>query len=165
MTSPESPQSDAGRRTRSRNAHRSVKLDLPFLTAELRIPEIHAPRLPRVSRQEATQTARAATGLLPSPEQLVYYGGLGLMAALDVIEWPVALAIGAGTAIARRQSPRPLLPAGRPRETTNRAAEAAQQMEMPAPRRRRPRPAAKETAAAAPARRPGRPRKTAASSA
>ncbi|MEU6269435.1 hypothetical protein [Saccharopolyspora shandongensis] len=39
---------------------------------------------------------------LPSPGQLAYYGGLGALAALSVIEWPVAAAIGIGTVVAQR---------------------------------------------------------------
>ena len=39
---------------------------------------------------------------LPSREEMAYYGGLGLLAALSVIEWPVAAAIGVGTVVAQR---------------------------------------------------------------
>ncbi|SEG14090.1 hypothetical protein SAMN04489712_103366 [Thermomonospora echinospora] len=41
-------------------------------------------------------------GRLPPPERLAFYGGLGAMAAFNVISWPVAAAIGVGTAIAGR---------------------------------------------------------------
>jgi hypothetical protein len=37
---------------------------------------------------------------LPSPGQAAYFGGLA--ALLEVLEWPVALAIGAGTALMGR---------------------------------------------------------------
>lgn len=37
---------------------------------------------------------------IPRPEQLVYYGALAGLAALEVIDWPIALAIGAGHALA-----------------------------------------------------------------
>lgn len=33
---------------------------------------------------------------VPRPEQLAYYGALGLLAATEIIEWPVALVLGAG---------------------------------------------------------------------
>ena len=36
---------------------------------------------------------------LPSTSQLAFLGGLGLLAAADVIEWPVALAVGVGHAL------------------------------------------------------------------
>ncbi|MGW0160372.1 hypothetical protein ACWDUN_13755 [Mycobacterium sp. NPDC003323] len=33
---------------------------------------------------------------IPRPKQLAYYGTLGLLAATGVIEWPIALVLGAG---------------------------------------------------------------------
>jgi hypothetical protein len=39
---------------------------------------------------------------VPSRQNLVYYGGLGAMTALGVIEWPVTLAVAAGYALATR---------------------------------------------------------------
>lgn len=33
---------------------------------------------------------------LPRPEQLAFYGALGVLAAVEIIEWPVALVLGAG---------------------------------------------------------------------
>lgn len=33
---------------------------------------------------------------VPPPEQLAYYGALGILAALEIIDWPVALLVGAG---------------------------------------------------------------------
>jgi hypothetical protein len=37
---------------------------------------------------------------IPRPEQLAYYGALAGLAALEIIDWPIALAIGAGHALA-----------------------------------------------------------------
>jgi hypothetical protein len=37
---------------------------------------------------------------LPSRQDAIYYGGLGAMAALELIEWPVTLAVAAGYALA-----------------------------------------------------------------
>ncbi|WP_329105745.1 hypothetical protein OG792_33475 [Micromonospora sp. NBC_01699] len=37
---------------------------------------------------------------VPPPDKLAYYAGLGLLAALQVIEWPLALVITAGHVIA-----------------------------------------------------------------
>ncbi|TNY34677.1 hypothetical protein EIO00_22610 [Thermomonospora catenispora] len=48
------------------------------------------------------EAGRSAASHLPPPERLAFYGGLGAMAAFNVISWPVAAAIGVGTAIARR---------------------------------------------------------------
>ena len=39
---------------------------------------------------------------IPRPEQLAYLGGLAALAALEIIDWPVALAIGAGHALAQQ---------------------------------------------------------------
>jgi hypothetical protein len=40
---------------------------------------------------------------VPRPEQLAYYGALAGLAALEIIDWPIALAIGAGHALASNQ--------------------------------------------------------------
>jgi hypothetical protein len=40
---------------------------------------------------------------LPRPEHLAYYGAVGVLAALEVIEWPVAVLIATGHALAHRQ--------------------------------------------------------------
>ena len=37
---------------------------------------------------------------IPRPEQLAYLGGLGVLAALELIDWPVAAVIGAGHLLA-----------------------------------------------------------------
>lgn len=39
---------------------------------------------------------------VPPPEQLAFYGALGLLAAIQVIDWPVALAVGVGHAVTTR---------------------------------------------------------------
>jgi hypothetical protein len=36
---------------------------------------------------------------IPRPEHLAYYGALGLMAAVEIIDWPIALAIAMGHAL------------------------------------------------------------------
>jgi hypothetical protein len=40
---------------------------------------------------------------IPRPEQLAYYGALGALAALEIIDWPIALVIGAGHVLASNQ--------------------------------------------------------------
>jgi hypothetical protein len=40
----------------------------------------------------------------PDPGRLLWYGGLGALATIGVLEWPVAVVIGAATAIAARSS-------------------------------------------------------------
>ena len=37
---------------------------------------------------------------VPSRQDAIYYGGLGAMTALELIEWPVTLAVAAGYALA-----------------------------------------------------------------
>ncbi|PTR22872.1 hypothetical protein C8K36_11055 [Rhodococcus sp. OK519] len=49
---------------------------------------------------------------VPKPEQLAYLGALGLLAALEVIDWPVALAIAVGHALAEDQRHRALREVG-----------------------------------------------------
>ncbi|MGX4692163.1 hypothetical protein [Streptomyces sp. JNUCC 63] len=38
---------------------------------------------------------------LPPKDQLVYLAGLGILTALDLIEWPIALAVAVGHELAR----------------------------------------------------------------
>jgi len=40
----------------------------------------------------------------PDPAGLLWYGGLGALAVIGVLDWPVAVVIGAATAIAARSS-------------------------------------------------------------
>ncbi|MER7440206.1 hypothetical protein [Micromonospora avicenniae] len=37
---------------------------------------------------------------VPPPDKIAYYGGLGVLAVLQIIEWPVALVITAGHLLA-----------------------------------------------------------------
>ena len=37
---------------------------------------------------------------IPRPEQLAYYGGVALLAAFELIDWPVAVVIAAGHLLA-----------------------------------------------------------------
>ena len=40
---------------------------------------------------------------IPRPERLAYYGALTVLAAAEIIEWPVALVLGVGHALAENQ--------------------------------------------------------------
>jgi hypothetical protein len=40
---------------------------------------------------------------IPRPEHVAYYGALGALAALEIIEWPIALAIAAGHALVQNE--------------------------------------------------------------
>lgn len=63
------------------------------------------------SQREAVAHIRDAEGFsvelpilgkvtVPRPEQLAYYGGLVLLAAFEIIDWPVAAAVAAGHILA-----------------------------------------------------------------
>jgi hypothetical protein len=40
---------------------------------------------------------------LPPPEHLAYYAGVGLLVALEILDWPAALALGVGHALISQQ--------------------------------------------------------------
>ena len=83
---------------------RTATLNLPFVTAQFRAPDLHVP-----SRKELGDAARGARSMLPSRSSMLFYGGLAATAVVGAIEWPVAAAIGVGSALASRGAtdPRP----------------------------------------------------------
>jgi hypothetical protein len=82
---------------------RTATVNLPFVTATFHKPEtLHLPQIRVPDRQQVLSAAQAVQSYLPSPEQAAYFGGLAALAAFEVLEWPVALAIGAGTALMGR---------------------------------------------------------------
>src|SRR3979490_673350 len=94
-TGPEA--AEAGMAHDTQHAH-TATVNMPFLTAQFHAPDLHLPkRRPREIRA-ALQTVRT---FLPSREQALYYGGLALMATFELVEWPVAAALGVGTVLAR----------------------------------------------------------------
>jgi hypothetical protein len=72
-------------------------------------------------------TARTAASAVPQPKQVLYYGGVGVLAALGILEWPAAVAAAAGVWVAThsggRAQPQDLL--GRETRATARPATAA----------------------------------------
>jgi xanthosine utilization system XapX-like protein len=42
----------------------------------------------------------------PRPEQLAFYGALGALAAVEIIEWPIALVLGVGHALMQNEHSR-----------------------------------------------------------
>ncbi|WP_211176673.1 hypothetical protein [Pseudonocardia acidicola] len=88
---------ESGRRE---DGDRTATVHLPFVTAQFRRPDLHLPRLGRREASEAVSAVADRARSL-SPAELAYYAGLGLLAVVDLIEWPVAIAVGAGTALAR----------------------------------------------------------------
>lgn len=126
-------------------ARKTATLHLPLVTVQFRAPQMHMP-----GRREMTDAGRTVTGFLPSPSRLAYYTGLGMVAAFGVIDWPVAVAIGAGTWIAQR---------GR-REAAHEEEGGEQRAERTAGEQRAERKAGEEQAAEEkPARRSGRAKK------
>jgi hypothetical protein len=93
---------EAGNEVAERRSPRGVTLNLPFVTATFRSRETHLPKVRVPDKQEVLFAAHTVGGYLPSPRQAVYFGGLAALAAFEIIEWPIALAIGAGTAIMGR---------------------------------------------------------------
>jgi hypothetical protein len=47
-----------------------------------------------------TLPAGIGTVRVPTPDRLAFYGGIAALAAFGILEWPVALAIGAGHLLA-----------------------------------------------------------------
>jgi hypothetical protein len=92
--------SPARQTTRTTGAQsRSATVNLPFVTAQFRAPEVHLP-----TRKDVTSAVDSARSYMPPRDQALFYGALTVGAALAVIEWPVALAIGVGTELVRRGS-------------------------------------------------------------
>ena len=69
----------------------------------VRVPVLRA-RVPGLAARaaETRWAAQAVRANLPPTERLLYYGGLGLMATVGVLEWPVAAAVGVGVWLAGR---------------------------------------------------------------
>jgi len=74
-----------------------VKVRVPMLRA--RVPGVGA------GAAQTRWAAQAVRANLPPTERLLYYGGLGLMATVGVLEWPVAAAVGVGVWLAGRTGP------------------------------------------------------------
>ncbi|MEV8516844.1 hypothetical protein [Dactylosporangium sp. NPDC051484] len=71
--------------------------DVPM--PHVKVPVVHM-RKPDVRATLANvRTGRTVT----QPRHLLYYGGVGALAALGVLEWPVALAAAAGVWVATRE--------------------------------------------------------------
>ncbi|TQE34484.1 hypothetical protein Sipo8835_15395 [Streptomyces ipomoeae] len=53
-----------------------------------------------VARHTVTLDVFGARLELPPPEQLAFLGGVGVLAALEILEWPVALVLAVGHQLA-----------------------------------------------------------------
>jgi hypothetical protein len=97
---------------------RTATVNLPFVTATFRRPDLHLPHIRVPNRHQALSAVQAIQPYLPSPRQAAYFGGLAALAAFEVLEWPVALAIGAGTALMGRSGQRQPQPVNQPESAT-----------------------------------------------
>lgn len=79
-----------------------ASIPLPYVTAQLHTTRIALPSVP--GSDQVTGTVIAVRDRLPSPEKMLFYGGLTAAAAFSVIEWPVAAAIGIGAAVMQRRT-------------------------------------------------------------
>lgn len=104
----------AGRRSPSASSRESERraekggsgLNVPVIMPRLSIRHLHIPTfgLGEMGGGAVAAAGRSMSGRMPSRERLGYYAGLGALAAIGVIEWPVAAAIGVGVAVAKRTS-------------------------------------------------------------
>jgi hypothetical protein len=74
----------------------TLTLRLPFLTATLTGPQ------PGTAAPGPATARRSAGGTL---EKLAFYGGVATMGALGALDWPVAVAVAAGTWVAQHTPP------------------------------------------------------------
>ncbi|MCW2946145.1 MAG: hypothetical protein JWR24_2862 [Actinoallomurus sp.] len=110
-------QTRAGGRATAEEEH-AATVPVPVVTPHVKVYKL---RLPMPGMSYVGDAGHAVAGYLPSPDRLAFYGGLGLAAALGVLDWPVAAAIGIGTMIARRAN------RDRDRESAARASRPPQQ--------------------------------------
>jgi hypothetical protein len=95
---PAKRRTDAERRKDESALVRWTAVEVPGVHVRLPVLRVRVPRPPVLgSAMWAAQTLRV---YLPPRERMAYYGGLGLMAAIGVLDWPVALAAGAGVWVA-----------------------------------------------------------------
>ncbi|MFD1523734.1 hypothetical protein [Pseudonocardia yunnanensis] len=72
------------------------------MTAQFRVPDLQPP-----SREELGWVVQTARSLLPSGRTLLFFGGLAATAIAGIIEWPVAAAIGVGSALSGQGATHP----------------------------------------------------------
>ncbi len=98
----------AGRSGTRRAPRGSGGITVPVLTPKLTVHRLQIPTFGLselgggLAAAAGRTVAGSVSGRLPSKERLGYYAGLGALAAVGVIEWPVAAVIGVGMAVARR---------------------------------------------------------------
>jgi hypothetical protein len=115
MTSPQTqqaPQTEQAQQTQPESEERKQAPDghafdkvVHLHTAHPRVP------IPYVTpgdlftgvRKGMAQSGQQGMARLPSVRKLAFYGALGGMAAAQILEWPIALAVGAATEVITRE--------------------------------------------------------------
>jgi len=112
----------ATKRPASRTKPKTATVNLPFVTAEFRAPDVHLPKslprpslesvplvgriprphVPEAAGRQLTGAAQVIGDHMPERSQLALFAGLGTVAVAGLIDWPVAAAVAAGTVVARR---------------------------------------------------------------
>ncbi|MGS2591596.1 hypothetical protein [Streptomyces hebeiensis] len=74
-----------------------AELPIPYLTPG----DVTANARAAGSKLVPPMPSKASMPSMPPPKRLAFYGGLGALAVFGAVDWPVALAIGAATVVAR----------------------------------------------------------------
>ncbi|GAA1187620.1 hypothetical protein GCM10009654_51520 [Streptomyces hebeiensis] len=74
-----------------------AKLPIPYLTPG----DVTANARAAGSKLAPPMPSKESMPSMPPPKRLAFYGGLGALAVFGAVDWPVALAIGAATVVAR----------------------------------------------------------------
>ena len=64
------------------------------------VPKARLDMLVQQAERFSIQLPLVGRVAVPSPKQLAFYGALGALAVFEVIDWPVAVAVGVGQAAA-----------------------------------------------------------------
>jgi hypothetical protein len=90
---------------RSAVADKSERADEPkslTIPVPLVLPRVRTVHIPVLGGGLLVGAVRGVRSRLPSPAVALFYSGLATTAAIGAISWPVAVAIGVGTAVSRR---------------------------------------------------------------
>ena len=74
---------------------------VPLVNVRVPVLSAHVPG-GDMARQQTVWAAQTVRSFLPPADRLLYYGGLGTAAVIGALEWPVAVAAGAGVWVATR---------------------------------------------------------------
>lgn len=74
---------------------------VPLVNVRVPVLRAHVPG-GDMARQQTVWAAQAVRSYLPPMDRMLYYGGVGVAAVVGALEWPVAVAAGAGVWVASR---------------------------------------------------------------